>query len=177
MDEISFQFILFLELEQIESKYRKFHLCDLKTDGLNSRSAYINSPSVRQCLKSVYSQSHDAEAESVVQSTVVPSEIDGGATRMRQKRDFRIKTPSCIQSTIVPSEIDGGATRMQRRGLKIAPPSEITNGNAPKQVSKISNRKVTPNYVNGSGNTVKCQMPPMPAGHEPDMDNFRKYNS
>lgn len=134
----------------------------------------MNTSSVRKLLHAV--QSRGSDTQSVVQSTIVPSEIDNGATRMKTLRIAAPSiAPSSVQSTIVPSEINGGATRMQKkRGLKIAPPSEISNGCA--QTNR-PNRNVATNYVNTSGNNARRQMPPgMPAGHEPDMENFRKYN-
>lgn len=136
----------------------------------------MNTSSVRRLLQSVQCQNQNTDTQSAVQSTIVPSEIDGGATLM--KTGLRIATPSIApsscHSTIVPSEINGGETRMQKkRGLKIAPPSEILNG----QTANRSNRNIATNYVNSNGNNGRRQMAPMPAGHEPDMDNFTKYNS
>lgn len=124
----------------------------------------MNGRSVRQILQTVYRKNDDTDQQSFIQSTIVPSEIDCGATRMKKKTGLRMATPSCIESTIVPSEIDRGVTRMQmKNGLKIAPPSEITNGNA--------------HNVDGNRSNGRRHMPPMPAGHETDIENFRKYNS
>lgn len=102
----------------------------------------------------------------------MPSEIDGGITRM--KMGLRVAAPSIAQSSIVPSEINGGETRMQKKkGLKIAPPSEISNV----QISSRPNRHLATNYVNSNGNNVRRSSRPMPAGHESDMEIYRKYNS
>lgn len=142
---------------------------------LEDRSEVMNTSWVRNIQHADRGQSRQSDTRSIVASTVVQSEIDNGATRMN--RGMRIAAPSIApssaQSTIVPSEINGGATRMQKKnGLRIAPPSEIshnfTQANRP-------NRNVATNYANG--NSGRRQMPPMPAGHEPDIENFRKYNS
>lgn len=169
-------FFLFSELERIEAKYRKFHYNDSKDNKSNEHSELTNTFSVRKLLNAVQCQNRNTDVQSVVQSTIIPSEIDGGATRM--KMGLRIGAPSIApsgaQSTIVPSEINGGETQMQKkRGLKIAPPSDISNG----QKSNRPNRNRATNYVNSNEKNVRRQMPPMPAGHEPDMDNFTKYNS
>lgn len=137
----------------------------------------MNGPSVRQMLQTVQQQIRGSAAESVIQSTIVSSEIDGGITRMQMKKGLRIPTPSVApssaQSTVVSSEIDNGATRMQmKRGLQFALPSGIGNDTA--QMSNKSNRKLATNYVNG---IARRQRPPMPAGHEPDMDKFTMYNA
>lgn len=141
----------------------------------------MNTSSVRsKSLYAVQSQNNrNSETQSIVQSTIIPSEIDGGATRMKTGMRFTAPSiaPSSAQSTIVPSEINGGVTHMQKkRGLKIAPPSECSN--AITTQNNKSNRNFATNYVKSNGNSnVRRQMPPMPAGHEPDMENFRKYNS
>lgn len=161
-------------------KYRKFHLSDSKRVGANGRTGLTNGRLGRQHLQTVHRSNVSTDQQSVIQSTIISSEIDGGVTRMQAKRGMRLKTPTidpnCVQSTVVASEIDGGATRMQiKRGLKIAPPSEMTNANA--HTSVKPNRKLATNYVTANGSNVRRHMPPMPAGYEPDMDNFRKYNS
>lgn len=51
-------------------------------------------------------------APSRAASTVVPSEINGGVTRMQRGNRMRNSAPSIAPSTVVPSEINGGATRM-----------------------------------------------------------------
>lgn len=167
-----------LELDQIEAKFREFHLNHSVHNKSNDRSdAASNISCIRRIPYADRSQSRHSAAQSVVASTIVPSEIDNGATRMKMGMRLAAPSiaPSSAQSTIVPSEINGGVTRMQKKsGLRIAPPSEISNGITP---ANRPNRNLATNYVNHNGNHAKRQMPPMPAGHEPDIENFRKYNS
>lgn len=163
----------FIELDRIEAKFRRCHLNNSMHNKLDDRSDVMGTSSVRKIQHADRSQSRHSDAQSIVASTVVPSEIDNGATRMKPRMRLAAPSiaPSSAQSTVVPSEINGGVTRMQKKGLRIAPPSEISQANRP------NNRNLATNYTNSNGNRAGRHMPPMPAGHEPDIENFRKYNS
>lgn len=103
-------------------------------------------------------------AASLVASTAIASEINGGATRMQMKNNRQQNpAPSIVNSSVVQSEIDGGITRMQmnsrqnRRSFK----ANNANGNI--------RGGVDPNFI-------QQQRPYMPAGYERDVNNFIKYN-
>lgn len=102
-------------------------------------------------------QNHAPEpsiAPSRAESTVIPSEINGGMTRMNVSNRLRNPAQSIAPSTIVPSEIEGGATRMNMSRMNRSfNPSEDTNRHNMKQ---------------GRAH--------MPAGFEPDSHSFDKHN-
>lgn len=86
-------------------------------------------------------------APSRAASTVIPSEINGGITRMNLSNRLQNPAPSVVASTVVPSEINNGATRMNIN----------------------RNRGFDSNNTNGRAH--------MPAGFERDSHNFNKHNN
>lgn len=92
------------------------------------------------------------DAPSRAASTVVPSEIDRGNTRMQIGNKQRRPAPSIVPSTVVPSEINGGITRMKNH----------------------PNRQFNPNNRNRQPNRNVAAY--MPAGHERETREFNKHN-
>lgn len=115
----------------------------------------VKANGIRQKLMKVVNQqqNHVSElstAPSRAESTVIPSEINGGMTRMNVSNRLKNPARSIAPSTVVPSEIDGGATRMNR------------------------NRSSNPSDTNGQN--MKQGKPYMPGGFERDSHSFDKHN-
>lgn len=173
----------------IERKYGKMIIngSDVGQNVAHNHSD-VSGPVQRSKLHSSTPNTH-----SVVQSTVVPSEINGGDTRMKMKNKPRIAPSATGQSTIVPSEINGGNTRMKMKnaapsimGLSTVVPSEIDNGLTRMQMKNKhigntpnrANAKSNANERTGTRSSLKTNGKPyMPAGHERETMNFNKYNS
>lgn len=104
-------------------------------------------------------------ASSLVNSTAIVSEINGGATRMQMKNRLPNPAQSVADgSTVIQSEIDGGATRRQRNSHQ-----NRQSFNANMANSNIRGN-VDPNFIQQQRRVH------MPAGYERDIQNFIKYN-
>lgn len=189
-----------IELERIAAKNRQTSISSRNSSQVGSLTAVsglLSETSVRQVLKAACNDSQTQSqtpsqseaAGSVIESTILQSEIDGGVTRMNLKKTARALAPSIvpsiIQSTVVPSEINNGATRINLKNSQraLAPsvvlstrestivPSEIDGGVTRMRMNNKSKPKFTTNHVNGN------TKPHMPAGFEPEMHNFEKYNN
>lgn len=115
-----------------------------------------NGNNIRQKLMQARGQQNHAPADtsrapsiapSRAASTVIPSEINGGLTRMHLSNRLQNPAPSVVASTVVPSEINNGATRMNMN----------------------RNRGLDKNNTNGRAH--------MPAGFERDTHDFNKHNN
>lgn len=118
--------------------------------------------SIRQKLTEVTAQKRPivpavapSIAPSRVASTIVPSEINGGVTRMQISNRLKHAAPSIVPSTVVPSEINGGATRMN--------------------MNQKLNRGYNANNTNRQQKNVGKSH--MPAGFERDSHSFDKHNN
>lgn len=187
-----------MELERIAARNRQANTgsrSSSQVGSLTEVSGLMSETSIRQVLKAAsnniqnrrQSPSQSEVARSVVASTILPSEIDGGVTRMNLKKTVLAPSvvSSVIQSTVLASEIDNGATRMNLKKSRqaLAPSvilstrqssivqSEIDGGVTRMRLSNKSKPNFTTNGVNGN------KKPHMPAGFEPEMHNFDKYNS
>lgn len=147
---------------RIALKYETTHDNYLMQSETESESGSLptvihNGVNIRQKLSAVRGKIQPPEplnpvsngAASRAPSTVIPSEINGGATRMKRFNRLRNPAPSIAPSTVIPSEINGGATRM--------------NAN--------HNRGFNIRGLNKNGKAH------MPAGFERDTHSFDKHNN
>lgn len=152
-------------MTQIALKYEDKNVltnqCGSKTTSSGTTTSVVsNGNSIRQKLMQARGHQNRAPvdtnrapsiassiAPSRAASTVVPSEINGGITRMNLSKRLQNPAPSVVASTVVPSEINNGATRMNMN----------------------RNRGFDSNHTNGRAH--------MPAGFERDSHNFNKHNN
>ncbi|XP_055313290.1 uncharacterized protein LOC129574820 [Sitodiplosis mosellana] len=144
------------EMGRIALKYEDKNVLNNRTGSDTAsgpgKSVVSNETNIRRKLMEARQrgQNHAPEpsiAPSMDASTVAPSEINGGITRMQISNRLRNPAPSIVASTIVPSEINEGTTRMNMN----------------------RNRGFQSNDANGRAH--------MPAGFERDSHNFNKHNN
>lgn len=151
-------------------------------NGSSAESVISSGNSVCDVQPVASSYQYRVDAPKRAASTVVPSEIDGGFTRMQIADKPWKPAPSIVPSTVVPSEIDGGFTRMQIGNKMQRPtpsivsssvvPSEINGGKT--RMKNHPNRQYNSNYRNHQPNRNGAAY--MPAGHEREIREFNKFN-
>lgn len=136
----------------ITLKYDVPYAIDTAQSEISSRSSVVTGSTIRQVIKPNRC-SVPSIAPSIAPSTLIPSEINDGFTRMNIGKRINYAAPSIVPSTVVPSEINNGITRMNIGNVRNIPVERIV------QMNHRPNNK-----------------PHMPAGFEREITNFDKFN-
>lgn len=141
-------------MSRIALRYEDKNVLTNQSGSKKTNSTGTTSPVVSNgnCIRKKLMQARGQQNRSPVDvsraaSTVIPSEINGGITRMNLSNRLQNPAPSVVASTVVPSEINNGATRMNMK----------------------RNRGFDSNNTNGRAH--------MPAGFERDSHDFNKHNN